>query len=32
MEGSKIVLSGEYPRMQDTFRNLGVGLVAGRRC
>ena len=25
--GSKIVLSGEYSRMQDTFRNLGVGLV-----
>jgi multidrug efflux pump subunit AcrB len=25
--GSKIVLSGEYSRMQDTFFNLGVGLV-----
>lgn len=25
--GSKIVLSGEYSRMQDTFRNLGVGLI-----
>src|SRR6185436_8264415 len=25
--GSKITLSGEYSRMQDTFRNLGVGLV-----
>jgi multidrug efflux pump subunit AcrB len=25
--GSKIVLSGEYSRMQDTFRNLGLGLV-----
>jgi multidrug efflux pump subunit AcrB len=25
--GSKIVLSGEYSRMQDTFRNLGIGLV-----
>ena len=23
----KIVLSGEYPRMQDTFRNLGFGLI-----
>jgi multidrug efflux pump subunit AcrB len=27
LEGSKIRLSGEYSRMQDTFRNLGVGLV-----
>lgn len=27
LTGSKIVLSGEYARMQDTFRNLGVGLV-----
>src|SRR5512135_757678 len=27
MKGSKIVLSGEYARMQDTFRNLGVGLI-----
>ncbi|WP_422926303.1 efflux RND transporter permease subunit [Singulisphaera sp. PoT] len=27
LKGSKIVLSGEYSRMQDTFRNLGFGLV-----
>ncbi len=27
MTGSKIVVSGEYSRMQDTFRNLGIGLV-----
>ena len=27
MKGSKIVLSGEYSRMQDTFRNLGFGLI-----
>lgn len=27
LEGSKIRLSGEYSRMQDTFRNLGIGLV-----
>src|SRR5262249_6542046 len=27
LEGSKIVLSGEYGRMQDTFRNLGLGLI-----
>lgn len=27
MEGSKILLTGEYSKMQDTFRNLGVGLV-----
>jgi multidrug efflux pump subunit AcrB len=27
LEGSKIVLSGEYSRMQDTFRNLGIGLI-----
>ena len=27
IKGSKITLSGEYSRMQDTFRNLGVGLV-----
>jgi multidrug efflux pump subunit AcrB len=27
LEGSKIVLSGEYARMQDTFRNLGIGLI-----
>ncbi|HEX3728127.1 MAG TPA: efflux RND transporter permease subunit, partial [Pirellulales bacterium] len=25
--GSKIVLSGEYARMQETFRNLSLGLV-----
>ncbi|HZZ78212.1 MAG TPA: efflux RND transporter permease subunit, partial [Gemmataceae bacterium] len=27
LEGSKIVLTGEYTRMQETFRNLGVGLI-----
>ncbi len=27
LSGSKIVLSGEYARMQDTFRNLAVGLT-----
>ena len=27
LEGSKIVLSGEYARMQDTFRNLFFGLI-----
>ena len=27
LEGSKIQLSGEYSRMQETFRNLGLGLV-----
>ena len=27
LAGSKIVLSGEYARMQETFRNLGVGLL-----
>jgi multidrug efflux pump subunit AcrB len=27
MAGSTITLSGEYSRMQDTFRNLGVGLI-----
>jgi multidrug efflux pump subunit AcrB len=27
LAGSTIVLSGEYSRMQDTFRNLGVGLI-----
>jgi multidrug efflux pump subunit AcrB len=27
IEGSKIELTGEYTRMQDTFRNLGVGLI-----
>jgi len=25
--GSKIVLAGEYTRMQDTFKNLGLGLI-----
>jgi multidrug efflux pump subunit AcrB len=28
MPGSKIVLSGEYLRMKDTFVNLGIGLVS----
>jgi multidrug efflux pump subunit AcrB len=27
MEGSRIVLAGEYTRMQETFRNLGFGLI-----
>jgi multidrug efflux pump subunit AcrB len=27
LEGSKIVMSGEYVRMQDTFRILGFGLI-----
>ena len=27
MVGSKIRLSGEYARMQDTFKNLGLGLL-----
>jgi multidrug efflux pump subunit AcrB len=27
MKGAKIELSGEYGRMQDTFRSLGFGLV-----
>jgi multidrug efflux pump subunit AcrB len=27
LEGSKVLLSGEYSRMQDTFLNLGVGLI-----
>jgi multidrug efflux pump subunit AcrB len=27
MKGSLITLSGEYSRMQDTFRNLGIGLI-----
>ena len=27
LKGSKIVLSGEYARMQDTFRSLGFGLM-----
>ena len=25
--GSKIILAGEYVRMQDTFKNLGLGLI-----
>ena len=27
IKGSKIVLSGEYSRMQQTFRDLGIGMV-----
>jgi multidrug efflux pump subunit AcrB len=27
LKGSKIILSGEYARMQDTFSNLAIGLV-----
>lgn len=27
LKGSKILLSGEYARMQDTFSNLGWGLI-----
>src|SRR5262249_34721543 len=27
LEGSKIELTGEYTRMQDTFYNMGLGLV-----
>lgn len=27
ISGAKIVLSGEYARMQDTFRNLSIGLI-----
>src|SRR5262249_10940037 len=27
MEGTRVTLSGEYTRMEDTFQNLGVGLV-----
>jgi multidrug efflux pump subunit AcrB len=27
IEGSKIVISGEYSRMRDTFRDLGFGLI-----
>ncbi len=27
LKGSKIVLSGEYAKMQDTFRDLGFGLI-----
>ncbi|OJW06982.1 MAG: acriflavin resistance protein [Planctomycetales bacterium 71-10] len=28
LKGSKITLSGEYSRMQETFKNLGLGLMA----
>jgi multidrug efflux pump subunit AcrB len=27
LEGSKLILGGEYTRMQDTFANLGQGLI-----
>jgi multidrug efflux pump subunit AcrB len=27
MEGSRLLISGEYLRMQDTFRNLGYGMI-----
>jgi multidrug efflux pump subunit AcrB len=27
IKGARILLSGEYSRMQDTFRNLGLGLI-----
>ena len=27
LKGSKIVLSGEYARMQTTFRDLGIGMI-----
>jgi multidrug efflux pump subunit AcrB len=27
LEGAKIILAGEYTRMQDTFKNLGAGLI-----
>jgi multidrug efflux pump subunit AcrB len=27
LEGSRVTLSGEYTRMQSTFRNLGLGLI-----
>jgi multidrug efflux pump subunit AcrB len=27
LEGSKIVMSGEYSRMQQTFRDLGIGMI-----
>ncbi len=27
LQGSKIVLSGEYARMRDTFKNLALGLI-----
>ena len=30
--GSKIVLSGEYLRMKDTFNSLGSGPRPGRHC
>jgi multidrug efflux pump subunit AcrB len=28
MKGAKIVLTGEYTRMNDTFANLGIGLLS----
>jgi len=27
LKGTKIVISGEYSRMKDTFRDLGIGLI-----
>jgi multidrug efflux pump subunit AcrB len=27
MKGSKIILSGEYAKMQTTFRDLGIGMI-----
>ena len=27
LKGTKVVLSGEYARMQETFRNMGFGLI-----
>lgn len=27
LQGCQIILTGEYTRMQDTFRNLGIGLI-----
>src|SRR5205807_1342805 len=27
LQGAKIILTGEYSRMQDTFYNLGIGLI-----
>jgi multidrug efflux pump subunit AcrB len=27
LEGSRIILTGEYTRMQETFRSLGTGLI-----
>ncbi|HUY92715.1 MAG TPA: efflux RND transporter permease subunit [Pirellulales bacterium] len=27
MEGARLLISGEYLRMQDTFRNLGYGMI-----